>query len=190
MTSPFAEILTDRLIMRRWRPSDIEPYAALNADPEVMRYFPSTLTRAETEEHIARIEARFESHGAGLWALEVAETGQLIGFTGLAAMRDGVPGAGGTEVGWRLARSAWHQGYASEAARAALRVGFNGLGLDEIWSITAVLNEPSQAVMRRIGMTEYGPFEHPALPVGHELRPHVAYHLSREAYEAAQDCGG
>jgi RimJ/RimL family protein N-acetyltransferase len=129
------------------------------------------------------MEARFAEHGVGLWALEVAGSGELIGFTGLAPMPPAdVPGAGGTEVGWRLARAAWHQGYASEAARAALAVGFTGLGLAEIWSITAVLNEPSQAVMRRIGMTEYGYFEHPALPEGHELRPHVAYRLARSDY--------
>src|ERR1700691_4888579 len=136
-TPRFDTIRTDRLIMRRWTESDREPYAALNADPEVMRYFPAPLSRAQSDAHIDRMEARFAENGVGLWALEVAESGALIGFTGLAPMPAGLPGAGGTEVGWRLAQAAWHQGYASEAARAALNVAFTGVGLDEIWSITA-----------------------------------------------------
>ncbi len=88
------------------------------------------------------------------------------------------------EVGWRLARHAWHHGYATEAARAALGIAFDGAGLTEVWSITAVLNEPSIAVMRRIGLTEQGRFEHPRIPVGHPLRPHVLYRL------AAASAGG
>lgn len=94
-------------------------------------------------------------------------------------MPDGVPGARGLEVGWRLARHAWHHGYATEAARATLTVAFDGIGLTEIWSITAVLNEPSQAVMRRLGLTEAARFDHPRVPAGHPLRPHVAYHRPR-----------
>jgi RimJ/RimL family protein N-acetyltransferase len=94
-------------------------------------------------------------------------------------MPDGVPGAGGTEVGWRLARSAWHQGYATEAARAALGVAFDGAGLPEIWSMTAILNEPSQAVMRRLGLSEVARFDHPRVRAGDPLQPHVAYHLAR-----------
>ena len=96
-------------------------------------------------------------------------------------MPDGVPGAGGVEVGWRLARHAWHHGYATEAARAALGVAFDGVGLSEIWSMTAVLNEPSQAVMRRLGLTWVASFDHPRVPAGHRLQPHVTYHLARRA---------
>src|SRR5690348_9011763 len=125
---------------------------------------------------VDRIEACFDALGYGLWALEVTSTGQFIGFTGLNPMPDDVPGAGGVEVGWRLARPAWHHGYATEAARAALRVAFDGVGLDEIWSMTAVLNEPSQAVMRRIGLTEVARFDHPRVPEGSPVRPHVTYH--------------
>jgi RimJ/RimL family protein N-acetyltransferase len=177
----FDQLRTDRLVMRRWQESDREPYAALNADPEVMRYFPGLLARADSDAHISRMEDHFERHGFGLWALEVADTGQFIGFTGLAPMPDGVPGAGGTEVGWRLAQSAWHHGYATEAARAAVDVAFGGLGLPEIWSVTAVLNEPSQAVMRRLGLSVHGYFDHPRVPDGHRVQPHVAYHLPRPA---------
>jgi RimJ/RimL family protein N-acetyltransferase len=177
----FDQIRTDRLLMRRWQETDREPYAALNADPEVMRYFPGLIARADSDAHIGRMEDHFERHGFGLWALEVADTAQLIGFTGLAPMPDGVPGAGGLEVGWRLAQSAWHHGYATEAARAAVDVAFGGLGRTEIWSITAVLNEPSQAVMRRLGMSVHGYFDHPRVPDGHRVQPHVAYHLARPA---------
>ena len=174
----FDTITTERLVMRRWRESDRKPFAALNGDPDTMRFFPATLDRARSDAFVDVIEARFERQGYGLWALEVAETGEFIGFTGLNPMPDDVPGAGGTEVAWRLARPAWHHGYATEAARAALRVAFGGAGLPEVWSMTAVLNEPSQAVMRRIGLTEVTRFDHPRIPPGHPLRPHVTYHLT------------
>ena len=109
----------------------------------------------------------------------MADTAEFIGFTGLNRMPAGVPGAGGMEVGWRLARHAWHRGYATEAATAAAEVAFRGAGLAEIWSMTAAANQPSQAVMRRLGMTQHARFGHPALEIGHPLRPHVAYRLTR-----------
>ncbi len=162
--------------MRRWRESDREPFAALNGDPETLKFFPNTLDRVASDAVIDRIEAGFDERGFGLWALEVAESGQFIGFTGLSPMPDDVPGAGGMEVGWRLARHAWHHGYATEAARAALTVAFDGVSLSEIWSMTAVLNEPSQAVMRRLGLAEVARFDHPRIPEGSPIRPHVTYH--------------
>jgi RimJ/RimL family protein N-acetyltransferase len=178
MTKPrFDAIRTDRLLMRRWRFSDREPFAALNGDPETMQYFPATLDPAASDAFVDVIEARFEEHGYGLWALEISDTGEFIGYTGLNRMPDGVPGSGGMEVGWRLAKAAWHHGYATEAARAAVDVAFGGAGLPELWSMTAVLNEPSVAVMQRIGMTEVARFQHPRIAEGHELRPHVLYHL-------------
>jgi RimJ/RimL family protein N-acetyltransferase len=176
VTRRFDSVRTERLLMRRWQDSDREPFAALNADAETMRYFPNTLDRAASDAIIERIEGLIEQQGFGLWALEVIESGQFIGFTGLNPMPEGVPGAGGMEVGWRLVRNAWHHGYATEAANASLDVAFNGVGLAEIWSMTSVLNEPSQAVMRRIGLTEHGRFEHPRVPEGSPLRPHVVYH--------------
>jgi RimJ/RimL family protein N-acetyltransferase len=178
-TARFDTIRTSRLLMRRWQDSDREPFATLNGDPDTMVFFPATLDRAASDAVIDRIEDLFEQQGYGLWALEITGTGQFIGFTGLNPMPADVPGAGGLEVGWRLARHAWHHGYATEAARAALEVAFSGIGLDEIWSMTAVLNEPSQAVMRRLGLTEYTRFEHPRVPVGSPLRPHVTYRLAR-----------
>jgi RimJ/RimL family protein N-acetyltransferase len=172
-------IKTDRLLMRRWQASDREPFAALNGDPETMRYFPATLDRAASNALADRIASRFEELGYGLWALEIAATGEFIGFTGLnGPLPDGIPGAGGIEIGWRLAKHAWHHGYATEAATAALDCAFTAVGLAEIWSFTAVLNEPSQAVMRRIGLTEFVRFDHPRIPAGHPLRPHVMFHLA------------
>jgi RimJ/RimL family protein N-acetyltransferase len=176
----FDVVITDRLVMRRWRQEDREPFAVLNGDPETLLFFPATLTGAESDALVDRIESGFEERGYGLWALEVARTGEFIGFTGLAPMPEDIPGGPeGTEIGWRLARNAWHLGYATEAARAALGVAFDGVGLPEIWSYTAVLNAPSQSVMRRIGMTEALRFQHPRIPDDSPLRPHVAYHMTR-----------
>lgn len=185
MTARFDTIQTDRLLMRRWRDSDREPFAALNADPKTMRYFPATLDRAASDALVDVIESRFELQGYGLWALEVRATGDFIGFTGLNPKPAEVPpSTAGVEVGWRLARHAWHQGYATEAAVAALNVAFSGVGLAEIWSFTSVLNEPSQAVMRRIGLTKSFRFDHPRVPLASPLRPHVMFHLANLAPEA------
>ena len=176
----FDTIGTERLILRRWKEADRAPFAELNGDPETLVFFPSTLSREESDEFVDRIEARFERDGYGLWALEVSQTGEFIGFTGLAPLRADVPNGGGMEIGWRLARPAWHHGYATEAARAARDVAFGGAGLPELWSMTAVLNTPSQAVMRRIGMTEAVRFDHPGVPAGSPLRKHVMFHLAKE----------
>jgi RimJ/RimL family protein N-acetyltransferase len=177
---------TARLLMRRWLESDREPFAALNGDQETMRFFPETLDRAASDAFVDTIESRFEKQGYGLWAIEITDTRGFIGFTGLNSMPDGTPGAGGLEVGWRLAKSAWHHGYATEAANAALVVAFDRLGLDEIWSMTSVLNEPSIAVMRRLGLREVGRFDHPRVPEGHVLRPHVCYRLTKAEFAGAR----
>jgi len=174
----FDTIRTDRLLMRRWLDSDREPFAALNADPKTMRFFAATLDRLESDAFVDLIESRFDQQGYGLWALEITDTGEFIGFTGLNPMPDDVPGAGGAEVAWRLARHAWHRGYATEAAGAALDVAFGGVDMKEIWSMTAVRNEPSQAVMRRLGLTEVARFDHPRVPAGHPLQPHVTFRLA------------
>jgi RimJ/RimL family protein N-acetyltransferase len=178
----FETMTTDRLLMRRWREADREPFAALNADPEVMRHFPAPLDRAGSDALVDWIETRFQEQGFGLWALEVRATGQFIGFAGLHPMPDGIPGAGGMEIGWRLQRSAWHRGYASEAARAAAGVAFGPIGLAELWSQTAVSNEPSQAVMRRLGMRHYAFFDCPHVPACHPIHAQVTYHLPAAAW--------
>lgn len=179
---------TERLHLRRWRFFDRVPFAAMNADPEVMEFFPSTLSEAESDALVDRIRAQFDEHGFGLWALEVAGRGEFIGFTGLAIQTFDAPFNPSVEVGWRLARSAWGRGYAIEAARAAVADGFERLGLDEIVSMTAVVNERSQAVMRRLGMTRdpADDFDHPKVPDGSPLRRHVLYRLRRDDWVAAR----
>lgn len=179
MTGTSDGIATERLLMRRWRESDRAPFAELNGDPQTLIYFPQTFDEQASDALIGRAEANFETLGYGLWALERKDTAEFIGFTGLSPMPDDVPGGGGVEIGWRLARRAWHHGYATEAAAATARDAFDRVGLTELWSMTAVLNEPSQAVMRRIGMTEVARFDHPRVPAGHALKPHITYHLPR-----------
>ena len=171
---------TERLQLRRWCPSDLAPFAALNADPRVMRYFPTTLSRAESDAFAERIEAHFAEHGFGLWAVEVPELAPFIGFVGLSVPRFEAPFTPCVEIGWRLAAEHWGRGYAPEAARAALAFGFDTLGLREILSFTSVVNEPSRRVMEKLGMTHdpSDDFDHPALPEGDALRRHVLYRLS------------
>ncbi|WP_456826167.1 GNAT family N-acetyltransferase [Cellulomonas sp. P5_E12] len=172
---------TDRLLLRRWREADREPFAELNADPEVMQFFPATLSRAESDAMVTRIEHRMRDNGWGLWALEVTageHAGRFAGFTGLARP---TWNPAFTEVGWRLPRWAWGHGYATEAAREALRVGFEELRLDEIVSFTTPTNQRSRAVMERLGMTRdpADDFDYPTIAEGHPLRRSVLYRLQR-----------
>lgn len=173
-------IETPRLILRGWRADDLDPWVAMNADPEVMRFFPAIQTREESQAMMARNQAHIDQHGFGLWAVERREDGAFLGFTGLAVLKDINPLFPGVEAGWRLAAHAWGQGYASEAATAAIEDGFRRCGLDRIVAFTAVPNLPSQAVMRRIGMTrrEDLDFDHPALPRGHVLERHLVWDIS------------
>ncbi|GAA4901389.1 GNAT family N-acetyltransferase [Streptomonospora salina] len=173
---------TPRLVLRGWRDADREPFAQLNADPEVMAHFPAVLTRAESDTRADRIEADLAEHGFGLWALEVAATGAFIGFAGLNPARFPAHFTPAVEVGWRLARHAWGYGYATEAARAAVAFGFDRCGTEEIVSFTSRTNVRSQAVMRRLGMRcdSADDFDHPQLPAGHRLTPHVLYRLSAD----------
>jgi ribosomal-protein-alanine N-acetyltransferase len=174
-------ITTDRLVLRRWRDADRDPFAALNADPDVMRYFLRPLDRDESDRLVDAVEARFETDGVGQWAVERRADGQFLGFTGLAPATFEASFTPAIEVGWRFARSAWGHGYATEAGRAALRYGFDVLSLDTILSWTAVLNLPSIAVMERLGMQRdpADDFDHPRIPPGHPLRRHVLYRLDR-----------
>lgn len=174
-------IETPRLVLRRWRDEDYEPFAALTADPEVMRHFPAPLSREDSDALADRSRLHIEDHGWGRWVVERRSDAAFLGFTGLSQAPATIPLADDVEVAWRLSRFAWGQGYASEAARAALDFGFNELGLSRIVSFTATENLRSQAVMQRIGMERRADldFDHPALPKGHRLEPHVVYVLSR-----------
>ena len=181
-------IRTERLILRDWRHEDLEPFAALNAHPEVMRHMPKRLSRAESDTLAARIRAGIAERGYGLWAVESPGEAPFLGFVGLA-----VPGFQAAftpcvEVGWRLAWRFWGRGYASEAARGALEHGFGELGLREIVSFTTLGNDASRRVMERLGMRRdpREDFEHPGLPSGHPLRPHVLYRIGRAEWHGVR----
>lgn len=176
------EIRTERLLLRRWVAADRAPFAALNADPEVAEHLPGVISRTESDAFADRIEAHFDSHGYGLWAVEVPGITPFAGFVGLSTPRFEARFTPCVEVGWRLARGCWGQGYATEAAREALDFAFRQLGLEEIVSFTVPENVRSRAVMERIGMTRDpdGDFDHPRLPEGHRLKRHVLYRLRRD----------
>ena len=184
MTTPI-EITTERLYLRQWRDSDREPYGALCADPAVMRFFPGLLSREASDRDIDAWQAALEDRGWSNWAVETRETGVFIGFIGLSVPRRALPFMPCVELGYRLAREHWGKGYATEGAKAALRVGFERLMLPEIVSFTALVNLPSRAVMERVGMSNANEdFDHPnpALPEGSTLKRHCLYRLSRERW--------
>lgn len=177
-TGPVRELATDRLLLRQWTPADRAPFAALNADPEVMRWFPAPLTRAESDALADRLHADLARQGWGLWALEERASGAFLGFTGLARPVFDAPFQPAVEVGWRLARAAWGNGFATEAGRAAVAFAFEELALGELVSFTAVGNARSRAVMERLGMRRdaAGDFDHPSVS-DERLRRHVLYRL-------------
>jgi ribosomal-protein-alanine N-acetyltransferase len=184
-----AELRTERLLLRQWRDEDLEPFAALNADAETMRYFPSPrASREESDAFAERIRGHLEREGWGLWAVEIVGRASFIGFVGLARPSFDEHFTPAVEVGWRLVREHWGNGYATEAGRASLAYGFDDLGLDEIVSFTSRINEPSRRVMERLRM-QHDPaddFEHPRVPVGDPLRPHVLYRLSRSDWTVSR----
>jgi RimJ/RimL family protein N-acetyltransferase len=171
------ELCTERLLLRGWRESDLEPWAAMNADPEVREHFPELLTHEQSAASMAHFQAEFDQRGYGWWAVEVRASGEFIGFAGLDPVDEEMPFTG-VEIGWRLARSAWGHGYATEAALAVLAFGFDTLALPEILAMTTTTNVRSQAVMRRIGMTHdpADDFDDPTVPDG-PLRRTVLYRI-------------
>lgn len=178
---------TDRLRLRAWRDDDLPAFAALNADPQVMRYFPAPLSSAQSDALADKIRLFMQQHGWGLWALEVKSGAPFIGFVGLAIPADDLPCSPCVEIGWRLAAAHWGKGYASEAAEAALHYAFEHLNLAEVVSFTADANQPSRRVMERIGMTSEGEsFLHPRLPQGHPLQKHVLYRLGQQLWREQQ----
>jgi RimJ/RimL family protein N-acetyltransferase len=174
------ELRTDRLLLRRWRDSDRAPFAGLNADPDVMRYFPGPLSRQASDELLDRLDAALEREGWGLWALEERGNGAFLGFTGIARPSFEAHFTPAVEVGWRLARHAWGHGFATEAARAAAAFAFVELNLDELVSFTPERHARSRAVMHRLGMTHdpADDFDHPGFAEGHPLRRFVLYRLT------------
>lgn len=178
------EFETERLRLRQWRATDREPFATLNADPKVMEFFPTLLTRDASDAIADRCQSLIQERGWGFWAAESKELGEFIGFVGLHIPSALLPFSPCVEIGWRLAFEHWGKGLASEAARGALRAAFQSLGLEEVVSFTAVGNRRSRAVMERLGMRESGTFEHPQVPEDSPLRVHSLYRLSRSFYDA------
>lgn len=183
---PLLRFESPRLLLRPWQESDVPAFAALNADPQVMRYFPAPLSRQESDDFAARIQARLHEQGWGLWAVSVkgATTGVgFIGFVGLNVPAAALPCNPCVEIGWRLAAAHWRRGYASEAATAVLHQAFEHLHLPEIVSFTAACNLPSRRVMEKIGMYRSpDDFDHPALPADSPLCRHVLYKIRREQF--------
>ena len=175
------ELDTARLRLRQWRDEDLAPFARLNADAEVMEFFPARLSRESSDAVARRLRDKLAERGWGLWAVEERASGEFIGFIGLQPPAVQLPFSPCIEIGWRLARAYWGKGYATEGARAALRAGFATLGLDEIVAFTALGNRRSRAVMERLGMLEdaKGAFDHPSVPQGSPVRAHCLYRLSR-----------
>ena len=178
------EFETERLFLRQWTSADREPFAALNADPRVMEFFPTRLTRAESDMIADRCQSLIQERGWGFWATELKASREFIGFVGLHTPSAELPLSPCVEIGWRLSFPHWGKGLASEAARGALRIGFTSLGLDEIVSFTAVGNFRSRAVMERLNMCESGTFEHPQVPESSSLRLHCLYRLPRGHHDA------
>lgn len=177
---PPLEIVTPRLTLRQWRDSDADPFAEMNADPRVMEFFPSTMTREKSDEMLTRCRDLIAVRGWGIWAVELRDTGEFIGFVGLHTPGYDLPFVPCVEAAWRLKVDAWGKGYCSEAARAVIDAGFTQLGLKEIVAYTALPNVRSQAVMKRMGMARdpAEDFDHPLLEEGHWLRKHCLYRLS------------
>ncbi len=181
------ELSTERLLLRGWRDADRAPFAALNADPQVMEHFPAPLSRAESDAFLdQRVLPHLAEHGYGLWAVERRNDGAFLGTAGLMWQTFPASFTPALEVGWRLAVHAWGHGYATEAGNASLQHAFDRIGVDEVVSMTSVSNTPSRAVMERLGMTRDpdDDFDHPRVPDGSPLRRHVLYRLSRRQWSA------
>ena len=168
-------IITERLGLRQWKDEDIIPFTAMNKDAEVMRYFPSTLTFDETIAMVNRIHSHFDKHGFGLFSIDDLSAQTFIGYTGFMVPSFTSYFTPCIEIGWRLKRSSWNKGYATEAAKACLHYGFETLNFDTIFSFTSELNTKSIKVMQRIGMKKQGEFDHPNIESSHPLCHHVLY---------------
>ena len=166
---------TQRIVFRKWTDRDIDDFSAMNLDPEVMQFYPSLLSREQTEVSMGAIKNQFEKMGYGLYVVEHRSTNQFMGYIGFSTPSFESFFTPCTEIGWRLKRNYWGQGLASEGGAACLAFGFSNLGLQKVFSFTAAVNFRSERVMNKIGMTKTGEFEHPKLPSDHWLRRHVLY---------------
>ena len=180
-TKQLIELETERLKLRAWQESDLQPFAELNADKDVMHYFPSVLTREQSDTLADKFQHLILDHGWGFWAVELKATGQFIGFTGLNTQPEQFIFSPCVEIGWRFAKQYWHQGYATEAAKACLKFAFETLQLKEVVSFTAVHNTASEHVMQRLGMQAMFEFNHPALTQESPLSRHILYKIVQKS---------
>jgi RimJ/RimL family protein N-acetyltransferase len=188
MPSSAMEVNTQRLVFRLWQDRHRAPFTQMNRDAEVMRYFPALQTPEQSNSGIDMWIGQFAAQVWSNWVVELEATGELIGFIGLSVPKRQLRFSPCVEIGWRLNRSAWGYGYATERSVECLRVGFEQLDLNEAVSFTTVTNAPSIALMQRIGMLNANAdFEHPALPEGHTLRPHCLYKISRATWSVSAD---
>ena len=178
------QLETDRLLLRQWKDQDFPIFAQLNSDPEVMAYFPKRLNREESDAMAYRYKALISERGWGFWALELKHSNEFIGFVGLHECKPVLPFFPCVEIGWRLIRRCWRNGYATEAAGESLRYAFEALGLGEVVSFTTVSNVRSRSVMERLGLKNtYQNFEHPNIPKGHALSEHVLYKITKANWQ-------
>lgn len=172
-------IKTDRVGLRNWSDADLLPMSRINADPKVMAYFPSTQDEAYTQKFIDSQQRAFAVESYCFFAADELLTGNLMGFIGILKFNFNTDFSPGIEIGWRLGHDYWGKGYATEGAKAVLTYAFHQLNIPEIWSFTTITNQRSEKVMQKIGMEKVGTFEHPKVDVGHQLRPHVLYHIAK-----------
>lgn len=174
---------SSRLGFRRWKESDKELFSRMNSDEKVMRYFPKTLSREESDKFFHRIVEHFKEKGYGLWAVEIKETKEFIGFIGFLYTTFEAEFTPCVEIGWRLDNKYWNKGYATEGAKSCLDYGFRNLNFSSIYSFTAEINKPSENVMKKIGMKKVGEFRHPKVEEGSPLKNHVLYSIDKNIHE-------
>lgn len=174
-------IETDRLYLRQWQKTDFKPFAEMNANKEVMEYFPKLLSVKESDAMALKCQALIEEKGWGFWAASLKDNDMFIGFVGLHQPQYDFPFNPCVEIGWRLRKKFWGYGYATEAANAALKFAFEELKLKEVVSITSCINRRSQLVMERLGMRDTGKnWLHPAIDFSHPLAEHVLYKITQK----------
>lgn len=180
-------IVTERLILRTWRPEDRAPFAEINADPEVMRHFPEILSEEASNAAVDRFERYFAESGITFFAVEEQASGRLVGTIGMRHVRDNIPVAPAVEIGWRLGRDVWNKGYATEGARVVLQAAFVDFAFPRVVAFTRPTNVASRRVMEKIGLVRAAEldFDHPDLPPDHPMRRHVVYAIDREDWLAS-----
>lgn len=179
------EPTTKRLQLRQWGKYDLHEFSSINSDPAVMKFYPKTLTKKESDAFANKIQSIIENKGWGFWAVELKYEKKFIAFVGLHEPNDILPCTPCIELGWRLAKEYWGKGYATEAANAALKIAFEVLNVEAVYSYSSILNKKSQAVMTRLNMfNTHQNFSHPSIPTGNPLREHVLFKITQQHWKS------